>query len=274
MKFNRRKDEFKPSRGAALAHKLFMAVTYPLIKPLIFIPVLIILYLAPTFMGVKPTEVHLWYWSKIKNISSDVSTKVADTTKNLMPEAAKNILPPEKGIDQLVETPIVTPQEVRRKMFEKATSAPQAVNIMERKDSDVAPIVIEETQPEKISESIAPVVASSELEKAEEVPVSRKLPLIYLDTPKEVQGTVSVHNANEIEINGTYLFLYGIYADPDSAEGIRAKAFLENLVKNQQVRCSILAYTYQDVATAMCYVGSKSINHLLVEEQLAKNVAL
>ena len=70
MKFKRNNDYIGPSKGLpAFLHKLFMVISYPIRKPFIFIPLLVLLYLAPTFMGVKPTEVHLWYWSKVKNVS-------------------------------------------------------------------------------------------------------------------------------------------------------------------------------------------------------------
>ena len=68
--------------------------------------------------------------------------------------------------------------------------------------------------------------------------VKRNLPLIYLDEPKEVIGVTKVYNANEIEVDGTYIFLYGIYVNPETELGLEAKKFLENVVKNQVVRVS------------------------------------
>lgn len=104
--------------------------------------------------------------------------------------------------------------------------------------------------------------------------VKRNLPLIYLDEPKEVIGVTKVYNANEIEVDGTYIFLYGIYVNPETELGLEAKKFLENVVKNQVVRCSIVAYTFQDIATGMCYVGGENINQMLVTHKFSKNVAL
>lgn len=286
MKFKRNNDYIGPSKGLPkFLHKLFMLVTYPFRKPLIFIPLVIVLYLAPTFMGVKPTEVHLWYWSKVKNVSENVTTVVADKTKDLIPETAKNMIPTvntsEKGIDQLVDVPKLGAKAVRRQMFEKAKSMPQVVDIMSEKDNTIVPMMNDIGAPEKmIVEQVAKqsdgskAIVENNSQKVMTVTVPKKLPLVYLDVPKEVKGYAKIINANEIEVGGTYIFLYGIYVNPDSADGLEAKKFLEVTVKNQEVRCSILAYTYQDIATGMCYLGGKNLNQTLVDEELSKNVAL
>lgn len=81
------------------------------------------------------------------------------------------------------------------------------------------------------------IPAAAEENVREEVPqpvkrkVKRNLPLIYLDEPKEVIGVTKVYNANEIEVDGTYIFLYGIYVNPETELGLEAKKFLENVVK-------------------------------------------
>ncbi len=278
MRFKKKTDNFgKLSGWSAFLHKVFLVVSYPFRKPLIFIPVVILLYLAPTFRGVKPTEVHVWYWSKIKSIFSTVTSSVTNKTKDILPESAKNIIQqvttsePEKGIDQLVEMPKMTPKAVRRQMFEKAKSAPVAVDILTTEEALAVPGF--QTEGGKNAQKQAPVVETAAL-KQQVITVPRKLPLVYLDVPKEISGGIKVHNANEIEVGGTYLFLYGVYINPDSSEGINAKNFLEIMTKGQQVRCMILAYTYQDIATGMCYVGTKNINQTLVDEGLSRNVAL
>lgn len=286
MKFKKNNDYIGPSKGlSAVLHKLFMVVTYPIRKPFILIPLLVLLYLAPTFMGAKPTEVHLWYWSKVKNVSENVTNVVAEKTKGLIPDAAQNIMPAvnnsEKGIDQLVDVPKLGAKAVRRQMFEKAKSTPQVVDIMSEKNDTIAPMMSDIGTSEKmIVEQVATqsdgskAIIENNTQKIMAITVPKKLPLVYLDAPKEIHGQVKVINANEIEVGGTYIFLYGIYVNPDSADGLEAKKFLEVMIKGQEVRCSILAYTYQDVATGMCYLGGKNLNQTLVDEELSKNVAL
>lgn len=279
MRLSKKSDNFgKLSGWAAFLHKVFLFVSYPFRKPLIFIPVVIVLYLAPTFRGVKPTEVHLWYWSKIKQIASGITASVSDKTKDILPETARNIIQqvttpePEKGIDQLVEMPRMTPKAVRRQMFEKAKSAPVAVDILETEEALSVPGFQNSEENKNVVGGEA--VAETSSPKLPTVTVPRKLPLVYLDIPKEISGNIKVNNANEIEVGGTYLFLYGVYINPDSSEGINAKNFLEIMTKEQKVRCTILAYTYQDIATGICYVGTKNINQTLVDEGLSRNVAL
>ena len=57
-------------------------------------------------------------------------------------------------------------------------------------------------------------------------------------------------------------------------EAVSSKKYLEQFVKDKVVRCDIVAYTYQDIATALCYVDDDSINQRLVDEEFSRNVAL
>lgn len=262
-----------------------MFLLYPLRKPLIFFPLLILLYLIPTFIGARPSEVHVWYWNKIKSAYNSAAGVVSDKVnpwfankEEATPELGGKVLP-ERGIDQLVG---MRQKAVRRQMFEKAKSAPQAVDILE--NEEVVPVSEmkrdEQPQPaadvvqeynDKISElssrNMAPAGSST-------VTVSQKLPLVYLKDPVSVSGKALVQNANEIIVDGTYIFLYGIYVDPNLPKGIEAKKYLEQFVKDKVVRCDIVAYTYQDIATALCYVDDDSINQRLVDEEFSRNVAL
>lgn len=288
MRARRDRDSIGPLTGwGAFFHRVAMFILFPLRKPLIFFPVLLLFFLAPTFRGVKPAEVHLWYWRNITHYTGLATDFVKDKSKDVIPENISIKMPSfgekpkasaEKGIDKLVEFPTVDVNAARRAMFEKAkTSAPVVV--------DIEPITEEPIQPE--SETVAagveqPAVSNtasvSEAQTAaassEQAQPKKKLPLIYLETPKEVIGVAKVFNANEVEIDGTYIFLYGIYVNPDTEQGIQAKRFLEEAVKNEMVRCSIVAYTFQEVATGMCYVGSENLNQLLVKNKLSKDVAL
>ena len=274
-------DYFGPTTGfMGFLHRVVMILLYPFRKPLIFIPVLILMYLIPTFIGSKPSEVHLWYWNKIKSgyayVSEIVLGKVSpliDKTENLVPDVVKSSLQ-ERGIDQLVGT---KQKVVRRQMFEKAKAAPQAVDILESEEV----VSVEEGKREQTLALVAKQEAEAQtLQQAkpqaeiQHIEISKTLPLIYLDNPTEISGEAQVQNANEMVVNGTYLFLYGIYVEPNSVEGLNAQKYLEQYVKDKIVRCSIVAYTYQEVATALCYVDGKNINRHLIDEGYSKNVAL
>ena len=286
MKRRSNRDYFGPmTRFKGILHRTAMFLLYPLRKPLIFFPLLILLYLIPTFIGARPSEVHVWYWNKIKSAYNSAAGVVSDKV-NLWfankeegtPELGGKVLP-ERGIDQLVG---MRQKAVRRQMFEKAKSAPQAVDILE--NEEVVPVseIKRDEQPQpaadvvqeyndKISElssrNMAPAGSAT-------VTVSQKLPLVYLKDPVSVSGKALVQNANEIIVDGTYIFLSGIYVDPNLPKGIEAKKYLEQFVKDKVVRCDIVAYTYQDIATALCYVDDDSINQRLVDEEFSRNVAL
>ena len=286
MKRRSNRDYFGPMTGfKGFLHRTAMFLLYPLRKPLIFFPLLILLYLIPTFIGARPSEVHVWYWNKIKSAYNSAAGVVSDKVnpwfadkEEAVPELGGKALP-ERGIDQLVG---MRQKAVRRQMFEKAKAAPQAVDILE--NEEVVPVseIKRDEQPQPAADVVQEYNDKiSELSSRNTAPagsatitVSQKLPLVYLKDPVPVSGKALVQNANEIIVDGTYIFLYGIYVDPNLPKGIEAKKYLEQFVKDKVVRCDIVAYTYQDIATALCYVDDDSINQRLVDEEFSRNVAL
>ena len=117
-------DYLGPSKGLAkLFHRSMMFLLWPLRHPLWFVLVLFILFLAPTFRGVKPAEVHLWYWKHVTDAFSSVGTAVSDKTKEIMPDLSNVSMPSitvKSTADRAVPAPevVVMPiQETRRKMF-------------------------------------------------------------------------------------------------------------------------------------------------------------
>lgn len=282
MKRRSNRDYFGPMTGfKGCLHRTAMFMLYPLRKPLIFFPLLILLYLIPTFIGARPSEVHVWYWNKIKNAYNSVAGVVSDKVnpwfankEEAAPELGGKVLP-ERGIDQLVG---MRQKAVRRQMFEKAKSAPQAVDILENEEVVSVSEVRREGQVgvvQKYNDKISELNNQNMVPAGSEtIAVSQKLPLVYLKNPISVSGKALVQNANEIIVDETYIFLYGIYVDPNLLKGIEAKKYLEQFVKDKVVRCDIVAYTYQDIATALCYVEDESINQRLVDEDFSRNVAL
>ena len=286
MKRRSNRDYFGPMTGfKGFLHRTAMFLLYPLRKPLIFFPLLILLYLIPTFIGARPSEVHVWYWNKIKSAYNSAAGVVSDKVnpwfadkEEAVPELGGKALP-ERGIDQLVG---MRQKAVRRQMFEKAKSAPQAVDILENEEIVPVSEIKRDEQPQPAADVVQEYNDKiSELSSRNKAPagsatitVSQKLPLVYLKDPVPVSGKALVQNANEIIVDGTYIFLYGIYVDPNLPKGIEAKKYLEQFVKDKVVRCDIVAYTYQDIATALCYVDDDSINQRLVDEEFSRNVAL
>ena len=288
-------DELTPSKGLlGFFHKTVMFLLWPLRKPYIAIPLLILMYLIPTFIGARPTEVHIWYWNKIKGWFSPVSEQIVSKSKELaqsanftipnMSELKEKIIPSSEPAKTVQSGDDYTKeQEIRRQIFEKAKNAeaPLSIDIMSQQNQPQAPKFVEEprqnqeTAPRENSgdidqdETSEPTI-SPNIAKAKE----QNLDLIYLDTPQEISGEAYVVSANEIVIGNNDIFLFGIYVDPNSREGVVGKEFLQNFIGNDPVNCTIEAYTKQGIATGMCYVRKISINHTLVNNGISQNVAL
>ena len=245
-------DYIGPAKGwAKFFHRLFLFITFPLRKPWWTLLIVVVLFLAPTFRGVKPAEVHLWYWNLIKNSSSQVkekvTEKVTDKAKEIMEEIpqvvdVEPVSQPQAPIVKVVDMPV---KSSGRKIFERAKSAP---------------VVVKEAEP---------------VEAKEKLPaLQKKLNLVYLDEPKTISGPAKIINANEVVIGGVDMFLYGIYSDPKSDNGKKAEEYLRKTTQGKEVSCVITAYTYQKIATGICTVGDIRLNYELVNKGYSKNVAL
>lgn len=279
----KKEEDIKQISGATgVFHKIVMFITYPFRKPLrclFFLAALgAIAYFIPVMYGVKPEKVYDWYVKLVHDVNEQI----------IIPHTQK-----EKGTDTLVESNYATGQrEIRRQMFVKASGrAPQKVDVLAEEASEVVnigdirraednaenydeqPITPEKTTVEEQSNVVAvqhPVVT-------EDFDYRRHYgefdSLNYLNEPVEVRGTAKVHNANELTVNDTYIFLYGIYSNPLNGRGVKAGVFLKNLVKDEEVLCQILAYTKEgQVATAECYVGETDINNLMVKNGFSDKV--
>lgn len=279
----KKEEDIKQISGATgVFHKIVMFITYPFRKPLrclFFLAALgAIVYFIPVMYGVKPEKVYDWYVKLVHDVNEQI----------IIPHTQK-----EKGTDTLVESNYATGQrEIRRQMFVKASGrAPQKVDVLAEEASEVVnigdirraednaenydeqPIAPEKTTVEEQSNVVAvqhPVVT-------EDFDYRRHYgefdSLNYLNEPVEVRGTAKIHNANELTVNDTYIFLYGIYSNPLNGRGVKAGVFLKNLVKDEEVLCQILAYTKEgQVATAECYVGETDINNLMVKNGFSDKV--
>ncbi len=279
----KKEEDIKQISGATgVFHKIVMFITYPFRKPLrclFFLAALgAIVYFIPVMYGVKPEKVYDWYVKLVHDVNEQI----------IVPHTQK-----EKGTDTLVESNYATGQrEIRRQMFVKASGrAPQKVDVLAEEASEVVnigdirraednaenydeqPITPEKTTDEEQSNVVAvqhPVVT-------EDFDYRRHYgefdSLNYLNEPVEVRGTAKIHNANELTVNDTYIFLYGIYSNPLNGRGVKAGVFLKNLVKDEEVLCQILAYTKEgQVATAECYVGETDINNLMVKNGFSDKV--
>ena len=286
-------DEITPRKGLlGFIHKMVMVLLWPLRKPYIAIPLFILMYLIPTFIGARPNEVHIWYYNKIKGFFTPVGKQIVNKSKELAQNAPfeipslselKDKVMPKSDSDTSQANPKLEEynkeQEIRRKTFDKAKQAqsPYSIDIMSQPDQPNAPKF--ETKP-KATEATTPTDVEQSPSQSEPADTSiakakqRKLDLIYLETPQEIIGEAHVVSANEIIINGNDIFLFGIYVDPNSRNGNIGKDFLKDFIGEDPVKCIIEAYTKQGIATGMCYVRQISINHTMVNNGISQDVAL
>ena len=262
-------------------HGLFLFITFPIRKPLIFVPILMLGYLAPTFMGAKPTEVHLWYWNKIKAHSQNLGTTISEKTQEIIPDVDKFkiSMPDLKSFvssetspqEKMVETTTADSKGVRRQMFEKAKEIPNAVNAL--RTAQYQETLLRQAQnAEKYRQNAN--VASPETVNDSREQTQAKLPLVYVSAQEPVTGKAEVVNANELKIGGRLYFLHGIYVNPQSNKGQDAKNFLVSIIGNNIIDCKVRAYTYQGTGTIICNVNGENINRLMVERGYSKNVDL
>lgn len=292
--FKKRKDDElrSPSGWGAALHKTAMFLTYPFRKPLYLLLILVLIIAAaaavPIYYGAKPQEVHIWYMEKFREMKNTDLSKVSSKFSQLVNKIPALSSTPDKGTDRLVDV-APSQKEMRRRMFKAASGAkPQRVDILAEEAVDVVAVpqaVREiETENDNTAEAVAvkqePAAAKTGVAFENKPVIIKKVSaadgnmLRYLDEPKEISGTVKVYNANELEVGGTYLFLYGVYSNPRSARGVKAAVFLRDALREEVVSCRILAYTADDVATGECFAGDVSINKILVDRGFSDRVAL
>lgn len=269
----RKQDDYiGPQKGwAKFFHRLFLFLTFPLRKPWWTLAVLVVMFLAPTFSGIKPAEVHLWYWNLLKKSSVRVSDKAKTIIAEIPKVEVANVEP------KSVKMAEVEKKSSGRKMFERAKSPP-IVKTIQTSSSDVAAVSENDTDNEIVVEQQEPRVVNFEKPQVQSVNTVKEnhknLDLIYVDEPKQIEGMAIVITANEIKVGNTELFLHGIYVSPYSDKGKRAKVFLMDTISGKDVKCEVKAYTFQSVPTAICTIDGININKQLVDLGYSKNVAL
>ena len=190
-----------------------------------------------------------------------------------------------KGTDSLVDRDDSNFHELQRQVFaEEINNAPRRVDMLSEAASDVVSISETNAEMKEVMQNDAGTVSAdvqnsqqNVAEKIqfgdEEVKYGEYSSLDYVKDVVEIEGEAEIHNANELSINNTYMFLYGIYSNPLTEKGVRCRELLKKAVKGNNVRCKIVAYTKNDkIATAICYVGEDEINSFLVEKGLSVKV--
>jgi len=302
-----RKSEWAEMRISGLlgwVHRFVMLITFPFRKfwQILFV-ILFLLAVAiavPMFQGVKIHEIWDWYQAKlptkqISEIKDEAKTKV-DSKIASVKQKIQGIIPGGASTPTAAKQEDEEPRFVSWNVaqFKKAKYKPKKKVKQETAENTktFAELKAEAQKPEDntavaavnlpLDASVSNDTVGSNPDIMPEVgdlsQYYRRMKnpdLAYVDKPEVLYDVADVIKANDIYINDTYIYLYGIYTDPRIYDEEKAKAYLLSLTEGRKVRCDVVAYTVQtQSATALCFVGNVFINKAMVEQKLAGNVAL
>lgn len=279
-------------------YNVYMFLTFPVRKWWIILSilatVLLVLIIIPTVEGIKKEDIVDWYkakWAhsdvyKAKNKTIAMMSRkfknLKNNVKEILPEAEK-----EKDVAVQKKSGLVAWHVAE---FRKAKYVPkdQGTSASKNKvyDSNTFALIKEQMKKknkveEKEHNNIAPaVVMPNNSPEAEDslsdyYEIRTDLDLEYLDEPETIIGTATISGANDLYIEDTFVYLYGIYTNPRVYSVVEARDFLEAVTYGQQIECDVVAYSTQTHAkTALCFVNGVLLNKQMVVEGLADNVAL
>lgn len=277
-------------------HKCVMFLTWPLRHWKILLSILLLLivlfFTVPFFYGVKWNEIVDWYKVKyseswLAGLTSGVSKVATDTVKKsektiqIIKEKAVKISP-EAETEQTAKQKNVPVRFVTWNV-EKFTKSKYHPQKSSKKIKLKAPTF---AKIEPYSEQNIPLSQNTEAKSESFAPyydgnlsdyytIRRDLDLVYLSESEKLYGKVDIIDANSLYIDNTFVYLYGIFTNPNNYDEQAAQLFLEKLTEGRNLHCDIVAYTTQSqAATALCFLDGKLINQQLVDAELAENVAL
>lgn len=280
-----------------LIHTLVMIVTYPLrhiFKTLFVLFVAIVIIIAvPLIKGVPFGSIADWYLLRYDETKSVLSQE-ADKADNMQQindrmavSAPKIIRKQPQGIEPTPSTErkafkVADGEQAPKKQYKimklkKAPtmdrSAPEYVPSGFKASSEILPLEEQPAEIEVSSKALTEPVGV-EPQTKEYYKKIDSLPLTYEEQPQEVKGKTFVFSASEISVGDDYLILYGIYTDPAKYDVNKAHQYLKDLVDGKNLRCMIVAYTYNNIATGVCFLNGISVNQNMVDAGFADNIAL
>lgn len=301
-----RKSEWAEMRINGLlgwVHKVVMFITFPFRKFWQIISVLLLLLIViiaiPMFYGVAFTDIIDWYKDKlpmsdVADIKDEAKTKI-DAGMTSLKQKVKDIIPGDgaaseaQKADKENKPRFVTwnVAEFNRAKYEpKQKSGRKAVT---GNDKETFSALKKDASERKAFQENNIATAENKMDNGnadeDALPevgdlfsyyrVLKNRDLAYVSEPEVLYGFVDVVGPNNIYINNTYIYLYGIYSDPNVYDEAAAISYVQSLVNGRKVRCDVVAYTVQtQTATALCFVDNILINKAIVEQGYANNVAL
>ena len=298
-----RKSEWAEMRINGLlgwVHKFVMFITFPFRKfwqiMSVLLLLLIIIIAVPMCYGVAFTDIIDWYKEKLPmndvvDIKDDAKAKI-DAGMSSLKQKVKDIMPgnsaeqAEQKADKEKEPRFVAwnvaefnRAKYKQKSVKKVGSDNKETFSAMKKDASERNALREngiETIESNTDNSSAGEETLPEVGNLfSYYRVLKNRDLAYISEPEVLYGVVDVVGPNNIYINNTYVYLYGIYSDPNVYDEAAATSYVQSLVNGRKVRCDVVAYTVQtQTATALCFIDNILINKAIVEHGYANNVAL
>lgn len=278
-----------------LLHVMVMIITYPLrhfFKFLAFLIVFVVILAAiPMIQGVRYTDIPDWYllrYERKKPESASVSEQQVVSQPVNVTVDIKEVEAPKIIRKEPATAPAVKHGPGLRQAFIQAV--PEEKIAVPRRQYPVMNMKpgAEHRRPpaeKNFSASAHRPAGIGPEEKHGNIDLPRpennlhyrkdeSLPLVYEDNPQKVSGKTFVFSANEMSVGDTYIILYGVYTDPRKYSQNKAHEYVKELVDGKMLECYVVAYTYQNMATGICFLDGRNINQNLVDAGFADNIAL
>lgn len=278
-------DEMKTNGFGAFLYRIYLGLTYPVRHPFVTIIVLL------AFYRHELTDLWLKYQHKMpepvqqaalikKQTAEKIESKLTEMRSSLG-QIMQNMPKKNEKAEKNEEVRFVSWNVAK---FNKAKYQPKSA-VDQPAETTAEPTFAETKQQaqENRVQQIEEFEAAKE-EQYKDVFYSGKLSdyyvennslnLEYLPEAQHLYGEAAVAGPNSLYIGDKFMFLYGIYTDPDIYDAAEAQDYLEKITEGRKVHCEIVAETYSHTATALCFVQGVFINKALVDRKLARNVAL
>lgn len=287
--------------AAKWVHRFVMFITYPFRHPYVFLMLMVIACLIavaiPMFNGISARNIPEWYGEKLGIMEALRKPQIKAAPKKIKASKFKKEIklkhaafePKPVLVEEVVEIEVPEPQAPEPQKY--AAWNIKNKDVLHKEEFKAAVVEPEEEKVIQIQEEVEPVVEIQQ--EAEPIPVEEKkslkqktdsselkyqkredLALTYYQKPKHIWGEAIIYGANEISVDDTYLYLYGIYTNPNIHSEGQARSYLRELIAGKRVDCYIVAQTKEGIATAICFAAGKNINESMVKAYLADNIAL
>ena len=288
---------------AKWVHRFVMFVTYPFRHfyafLMLFLIIAAICVAVPLINGVSIGEIPTWYAQKLKIEQPLKNIKIKTISEKIKAKKFKKEVklkradyeskkaPDEKDVQVKEEKPEkYKAWNIKNKVVSQKGEIKAAEAIQKDETPAVEELPVKEQQAATVEVQKPDLPQPAPAPEAKEEPIKQEpapelkyekrtdLDLTYYQTPKRVAGEAIIYGANELYVDDVYLYLYGIYTNPNIHNEALARRYLRELIAGRTVECYIVAETQDGIGTAFCFADGKNINQSMVDAYMADNVAL